>query len=238
MIKFYLHIPELPRWQEVFAEMVEKMDNSGLIDAVDEIHLCFNGVRSTGQLTLQPLVDANSKFKFVHVNGDANKWEWPTINYIKEQADAVDEVDWIGYAHLKGLTRPDDKTAIDWRHYLTHFTIEQWEENFKRLEEGYETVGVNWIERGWHHHSGNFWWASSNYIRRLGYLTDPSTVQWGTPSVYLENIPLDPGNVRFECEAWIGSGSPKAFELHASPIKVDGSYHYRFEYPESEYKKD
>jgi hypothetical protein len=238
MIKFYLHIPELPRWQEIFAEMLEKMNESGLVAACDEIHLCYNGTRSTGQLTLQPLTDADPKFKFVHVNGDANKYEWPTINYLKEEADAHDQVDWIGYAHLKGLTRPDDQTAIDWRNYLTYFTIEKWEENIKRLEEGYETVGVNWMDRGWPHHSGNFWWASSNYIRRLENLGDPTKAEWGKESKYLTGIFLDNGNVRYECEAWVGSKTPKAYELHASPIKHDGSYHYRFEYPESEYKKD
>lgn len=241
MIKFYLHMPELPGWYEVFAEMLEKMDTSGLIEAADEIHLCLNGVLSSMERPLLPLLESSDKFRIRHVNGDPGKWEWPTVNQIKLDCDASDTEDYIGYAHLKGLSRPDlkDQKAVDWRHYLSYWIIEQWEDNVNALKEGYETSSVNWMDAPWPHYSGNFWWANSNYIRRLNKLHDPATIQWGTISEYLQPpTPLDTGNFRFEHEAWIGGKEAQRYEVHASPGKKDGSYHYRFEYPASKYRKD
>jgi hypothetical protein len=237
MKKFYLHMPELPGWQIVFAEMIEKMESSGLIDYVDEINLCMNGVLANMEIPVLPLLDASSKFKVRHVGGDASKWEWPTLNALKEDADSHNEIDYIGYAHLKGLSRPKDPNAIDWRNYLTYWTIEQWQDNINELDKGAEAVGPNLLSYPWPHFSGNFWWANSNYIRRLKKLPDPSTLIWGTESEYLPDIKLDPGNFRFEHEAWIGSAAPNAVELHYSHPKHDASFHYRFPYPESNYRK-
>jgi hypothetical protein len=241
MKKFYLHVPELTGWQLVFAEMLEKMNTSGLIDAVDEINFCTNGVRSNMELVMLPLLNTNSKFKQVHVNGDAAKWEWPTINQLKLDADSSDEDHYIGYAHLKGLSRPDitDAKAVDWRNYLSYWTIEQWEESMKQLDAGAELVGVNWLDQPWPHLSGNFWWATSNYIRRLPKLQDPSTIAPGQVSKLLKpNVILDPGNVRYECEAWIGQSSPKVHVLHASHAPADASFHYNNEYPSSNYRTE
>lgn len=239
MIKYYLHVPELAGWQVMFAEVLEKMESSGLLEKADEINFCFNGVKSTGQLVFQPLVDANPKFKYVHVNGDGAKWEWPTLNQIKLDADADDEVHYVGYGHLKGLSRPDktDQKAIDWRDYLVYWGIERWEDSITKLEEGYELSSVNWMTYPWVHFSGNFWWANTNYIRRLQKLQDPSTIVPGQVSEYLTNIVLDPGNVRYECEAWPASGKPNQYELHASHPKGDTSFHYNNTYPPSKYRE-
>jgi hypothetical protein len=244
MIKFYLHTPELLGWQDVFLEMFEKMDSSGLIVAADEIHFCFNGRKESGQAIFGSITESNSKLKFHHVNNDASKWEWPTINKLKQDADADDVNDhYIGYAHLKGLSRPDpkDKKAADWRHLLSYFTIEQWAESIALLAQGYETASINWTDAPWPHYSGNFWWARSNYIRRLGNIQDPSTIPPGTVSKFLSSVPpvtLDPGNYRYEHEAWIGSNKPNHANMFDSPGKTDQSYHYRFEYPASNYRKD
>lgn len=241
MIKFYLHLPELPGWQNVFAEMLGKMESSGLLEAADEVNFCVNGVASTVEMTLLPLLLSNSKFRMVQVNGDATKWEWPTINKLKEDADTHESEDFIGYAHLKALSRPDvnDPKGVDWRHYLTYWTIERWADAVAKLEEGNELVGVNWTEATWPHMSGNFWWARSNYLRRLPKLQDPSTIEPGTVSKLLKpNITLDPGNVRFECEAWVGQGSPKVFVQHQSHLPADPAFHYNNQYPAKNYRID
>lgn len=242
MKKFYLHVPELPGWQGVFAEMLGKMHDSGMLDAINEMNFCVNGVLANLEIPMLRLVDADpEKFKIVHVNGDAAKWEYPTINRLKDDADAEDENHYIGYAHLKALSRPDirDQKGVDWRHYLTYWTIERWEDNIAKLDEGYELVGVNWAYGPWAHMSGNFWWANSNYIRRLPKLQDPATIKPGTVSELLKpNIVLDSGNIRFEAEAWSGQGNPKVFELHRSHPPADPGFHYNNEYPAHVYRKD
>jgi hypothetical protein len=240
MIKFYLHVPELTGWQSVLVEMLEKMDNSGLINRADEIIFCLNGVKSNMEMFLLPILKSNPKFTAVQVHGDATKWEWPTINKIKQDADSSEDEYTIGYAHLKGLSRENvaDQKAADWRNYLTYWTIEQWEKSLEELSKGVEVVGVNWLDHPFPHFSGNFWWTNNNYIRRLRKLSDPATIEWGKESLYLPGVKLDPGNFRFEHEAWIGSGKPLQTNMHSSHVKGDPSFHYNNEYPSSNYRTE
>jgi hypothetical protein len=239
MKKVYLHVPELTGWHGVLVDLLEKMDNSGLIDAADEINLCANGVRSNMEKFLLPILRSNSKIKLVHVAGDATKWEWPTINKIKHDADSSNTDDMICYTHLKGLSpaRSNDPKSIDWRNYLVYWTLERWEDSVEKIEEGYELAGVNWLTAPFPHLSGNSWWATSNYIRRLPVLHDPGTIEWGSDSEYIPNVKLDEGNWRFEQEAWIGSSKPKVAEMHYSHNKADPSFHYNNQYPASNYRK-
>jgi hypothetical protein len=244
MIKFYLHVPELNNWQMVFAEMAECMYTSGLIEGADKIVLCMNGRKENMDPIVSILQQNSDKIEVCYVNANAGKWEWPSINKLKEDIDASEtEDDYIGYAHLKGLSRPDptDKMASDWRHMLSYFIIEKWKDNIDLLSQGYETSSINWTDAPWPHYSGNFWWARSNYIRRLSKIQDPSTIAFGSVSRYLPQLPpvvLDSGNYRYEHEAWIGSNKPRHAELFASPGRTDQSYHYRFEYPPTNYRKD
>jgi len=240
MIKFYLHVPELPGWQTVFAEMLGKMEDSGLLEAADEINFCVNGILANMEIPMLKLAEIDPKFKIVHVNGDAKKWEYPTINKLKEDADADNEPHYVGYAHLKALSRPNlyDQKGVDWRHYLTYWTIERWEDNIAKLDEGFDLVGVNWAWQPWPHMSGNFWWANTNYLRQLPKLQDPSTVAPGTISTLLKpNVILDEGNIRFEAEAWSGQSEPSVFELHRSHLLGEPSFHYNNEYPAHLYRE-
>lgn len=238
MIKFYLHTPELYGWQSVFANAVERMASSGMIQAVDEINICVNGNYATMADVLDPLVVLCNKFRILQINLDASKHEWPTINRIKQDVDSSLRRDIIGYAHLKGLSPAvyAKSSTIDWRNYLFYWTIERWRDHVQAIEDGYDTSGVNWLEKPQPHYSGNFWWAASGHLRALTKLDDPATIKWGTPSRYLTDTLLDPGNFRFENEAWIGSRTAKHNELHFSPAKNDCDFHYNNTYPESSYR--
>jgi hypothetical protein len=159
MIKFYLHVPELPNWQFIFYEIVEKIAVSGLLDAADEINLCINGNLNAMLPSLEPLLDISAKFKIKHVNPDPFKWEWPSLNAIKEDLTLSNSNnDYIGYGHLKGLSRANtnDLIAKDWRDYLVYWTIEKWATNISKLKEGYNGSGVNWFDFPFPHFSGNF----------------------------------------------------------------------------------
>lgn len=233
-----MHIAELPGWQSMFAEMLGKMHTSGLLEGADEINLCLNGVLSNMEMFLVPLTQSSPKIRLRHVAGDATKQEWPTVDLIRSDALADNENQHIiGYAHLKGLSRPNTQPNTDWRYLLSYWTIERWQDSIAQIKEGYETVGINWMDRPYPHYSGNFWWASSNYIRRLRKIQDPATIVPGTLSTFLPGVRLDPGNYRYENEAWIGSGKPNHAVLFMSPAQNDTDYHYHNSYPESNYRK-
>lgn len=238
MIKFYLHTPELYGWQSVFADAVERMAISGMVQDVDEINICINGNWSTMSEVLEPLTMLCNKFRIRTVNSDASKHEWPTMNCIKNDVVSSMRRDIIGYAHLKGLSpnRYGLQSTIDWRRYLFYWTIERWRDHVQAIEDGYDTSGVNWLERPQPHYNANFWWAASGHLRALTRLDDPATMVWGTPSRYLANTNLDPGNFRFENEAWVCSRPGKHHELHHTPAKNDCDFHYNNEYPERLYR--
>jgi len=251
MIKFYLHIPELPGWDYIFSEIIEKIATSGLVESADEIHLCLNGNLESMLPVISPLLEISSKFILRYVNTDASKWEWPTINAIKHDCDkSINSNYFIGYAHLKGLTSGDftNSNSSDWRDYLVYWTIEKWKSNVDKLSAGYRVSGVNWFDYPFPHFSGNFWWATSNYIQTLDPLQDPSTFNTGQVSTLVRNF--DTGNfeiltnttARFECEAWIGSKINNSFvhEIHSSPSKknYNFAYHYKDRYPASNYREN
>lgn len=242
MKKFYLHTPELPGWDFVFAEMVTKMAVSGMIDAIDEIHICVNGNQENMMFLLGPLTQLSSKFIIRQVHSDATKWEWPTIDTIRNDCLADDgQRHYIGYGHLKGLSRQNlqDQRATDWRHYLSYWTIERWAENFKQLDSGCETVGINWLDEPWPHYSGNFWWATSQYIKTLDALEDPATMTEPYQSRFCTTRLLPKHEFRLECEAWIGAGGQvQRHELHASPGKPNFMFHYYNTYAPENYRED
>ena len=239
MIKLYIHTPDLPGWQSLIVEFLEKIEASGLADAADKIVLCLNGNETAMREFLSPLLNNSDVFTAVHVNNDTWRCEWPTLDYLKKECDSTDEKNMVGYIHLKGLTKPNSKPVQDWKDYLVYWIVERWETSISQLNAGYDTSSVNWSEDPWPHYSGNFWWATSDYIRRLEPLQDPATIDFGRAvSKYLKpDVILDPGNFRYEHEAWLGS-IPDAhrYELHAGPNKVDHDFHYHNEYPAKNYR--
>ena len=79
----------------------------------------------------------------------------------------------ILYFHTKGVfndyvdPKKDDisdlkiKTIRDWRKYMEYFCIDKWQENLNKLDE-FDMVGSTCNSNWWW---GNFWWATSKYLR-------------------------------------------------------------------------
>lgn len=246
MLKFYLHTPHLRGWDMVFGEMLEKMAVSGLVDALDELNICVNGVLDGMSYILDPLKEISPKIRIRHVAHNASRWEWPTINTIHRDCMIDDgEVHYIGYAHLKGLSRSNlhDARARDWRHYLSYWTIERWEDNIKILNQGYDSAGVNWMTEPWPHYSGNFWWARSTHIKTLPVLEDPVILKEMYGDRYQSKICysrpfLAPEEYRLECEGWIGANPAQTYQLHQSPGNPNFMFHYQNTYPARLYRED
>jgi hypothetical protein len=233
-IKVFVHLNDLPGATDVMSEQLTLASESGLLDAADEVILCTNGDESKFAGAKEVMAEFEN-VTFVHTGNNSKLWEFPTLDLIKQECNAVAEEEfYICYFHLKGLSRPNDTKAVDWRTYLNYWTIERWEDNVAKLDEGMDTVGVDFIEAPWPHYSGNFWWARASYIRKLDPLTHPNSLAWGKQSTLIDAT-LDQGNFRFEHEAWIGSGNPVWAELHAGPGKETQGWHYKNNYSREEY---
>lgn len=108
--------------------------------------------------------------------------EWLSINRLRELAFERPGEQAL-YIHTKGVTHSYYQCAIhDWRKFMAYFLIERWRDCVQKLDEGYDTVGCNWVEKAsednanflWitraaylKYYSGNFFWATTDYLGQL-----------------------------------------------------------------------
>lgn len=178
----------------------------------------------------------------IHVSDNLLDYEHPTIEKIHELSK--EESFYCLYFHTKGVSLPiykDDKKKLaerfhkphivkrfgrpgyeelakntrNWRLFLEYFTIQKWSNNMLFLER-FDCVGPRWIKEGFPHFSGNFWWANSEYLRKL-------------ESVY--TFPFTQKDYRFRPEAWIGQ-NPNVRAKSLSNIKM----HYYSSMPPRAYQ--
>lgn len=165
----------------------------------------------------------NSKIEIVVHSG--NKEEADTLKWVRDYAKD-NPGDYVLYFHMKGITKQNEATE-DWRKYMEYFAIERWKDCIAKLDEGYDCCGVMLNSQTpigyWPHFSGNFWWATTDYINTL-------------KPEFLE-LPW-----RYYREFWIGSNpNMKAFEFHNSRMNDTESLlshqgHYDVPYPRSNYE--
>ena len=151
----------------------------------------------------------HNKIQIINYSDDVNLFEIPTINLIRTFCEYNDNCE-ILYLHTKGVTCPNSKNVSDWKNMMTHFLVNKCTDCFELLKK-YDTVGCNYTEAPHKHYSGNFWWANSNYIKRLS------------------KIPCD--SKRHDAEWWILSNDTvNSCEIHHSGIN-----HYLTEYSSEKY---
>jgi hypothetical protein len=130
---------------------------------------------------------------------DQSEFEGATLKHLYSDC-CNGKVSNVMYMHTKGISHvgssPDRfRNVSSWRRMLEWGCIDRWSENIKALnsDKGYDVSGVNWSKKPWNHFSGNFWWASSDYISSLDH-------------------PVDPASDRLQYEKWVGS---KAESVHS-----------------------
>jgi GR25 family glycosyltransferase involved in LPS biosynthesis len=106
-----------------------------------------------------------SKITVVQLSEETTLAENTTINIIHNFSELNDNCN-ILYLHTKGITCFNTfvyKYINDWVNLMLHNLVDKHNFCYKLLEK-YDAVGCNYLENPTRHFSGNFWWASSNYI--------------------------------------------------------------------------
>jgi hypothetical protein len=235
--KVYYHIADLAGWQDIMSDQFTKMSESGLLDSADEISICMVG-NIDAFTSAMDIFEDYENIRFVHADPDSRLLEFPTLEFLHREAlESTDEY-YVLYCHAKGLTKPDNKPLQDWRAMLDYFMIEKWEECVAELDKGNEIATINWVDgtTGQHaHYQGNTWWVRASYLRKLKPLLHPKDIPWGQPSPYI-NVRYDPGNYKFDYEAWSCASRPKHAIMHTSPgINHPCDFHYLNTYPRELY---
>lgn len=250
-ISVFYNVCDLPGSSHLITKQLLRFLSSDLAEKAKTVYVAMNG-NLVNFYDMAKLLEGRHNFKLVHTSATSKLMEWPGLDLLKKFCDQQEDEHYVMYWHLKGVSQLQHAGLHDWRKYLEYWTIDRWQDNVANLDLGYETCGTNLITdpflgidrvpRNWNHYSGNFWWARASYIKKLNPLPHPDDYKPGSNS-QLTGYPIDDNKwFRFDHEAWICSGKPKAFELHRSPggnHDLEGSYpgwHYHHLYPESNYR--
>ena len=182
LIHFY-HVYADGNWETPATDHFQELFVSGLFDELDEVFLGIVGSPENRKRVSTQLPGV------VVAEADVG-WEQVTLQNLHDFCQTDDGA--VFYAHTKGAWS-NSELARQWRVSMTHDTVTRWRECVTALDT-VDAAGPFWL-KSWepehvNHESffaGNFWWARSDYIRRLK--------------------PVEEDN-RYQAEGWVGLGDP------------------------------
>jgi hypothetical protein len=198
--------------------LIYKLYTSGCISIFDKIYINNIG------LPVENIY--GEKFEVINFSDNTQLFETPTINLIQNFSEKNPN-SYILYLHTKGIRYFFDSQLInDWIDYMLYFLVEEYKNCITILDNNYDVIGCNYSDdmdkESWKytkpypppHYSGNFWWANTNYLKRLNIL------------------PLD-SIERNKPEFWLFTNNPIFYNLHSSNIN-----HYHSLYPRNNYSNN
>lgn len=223
----YIGVAPLNRHvNEILSEILRRIEDSGLREESDNIKICVN---DSGDFNLldQDLF-RNERYELVRNN---HPHEFGALELLWRDSFVHDAH--LCYVHTKGITMVGDDRVSDWRRYMSHFVLNEWQERVKDLED-YHCSGVNlqgspvnilrnplqWKIQSPLHYSGNFWWSRSDHVRKL-----PSPLFW-TPTTERDKW-------RIMNEMWLCQSPHSRYKCAWS----SGVNHYHQRYEEKNYIK-
>ena len=208
-IAIFYHIWQVGDWKAIVQDQFNKMNESGLLNAAEFIHI---GVNGDGVNEIVPIEYFNNNTRVVH-NSNLKLGEYDTIKSLHEFCRENKNYA-VLYTHTSGVRFSLDpnnfhyKNKTLWRKYQEYFTINHWKKCVSLLET-YDCVGTEWKDDSLvnnvfrpdlNHYSGNIWWTTSQYFGNL---------DWN-----FFNLNSDLG--RHASEFFIGSGNPKHYNFYRS----------------------
>lgn len=183
----FFHICAINHYYEIISEQLKLLVDSKLYDKSEAI---FVGV--LGEIEkVEALFKDYPKIKILSHSTDLKKYEFLTLKLLREKSRT--ETFYGYYFHTKGVSYPDNIGGDHWRDYMNYYLLTKWRDNVDKLNEGFDTCGVKYIDKGFPaHYSGNFFWFKSEYAKNLAALYRVNTKD------------------RYAAEMWLCSNNPKA----------------------------
>lgn len=224
-LKVFFHIIDnFDVSKSITEELIDQLIESDLINNSELFLHCNYNINNYDWLK-EKLKDYDN-VNYIFREERIDDWELGTISDLKSKCDEMEDEKYVLFMNQKGVTKNDEQRMRDWRHLMSYFNINCWRDCIQKLDEGYDTVGVDWTKDFEHpHYSGTYWWAKSSYIKKLPLLKRPSEVNNQCQFFHTYSY-------RFEGEFWIGFEKPNAYSMHDSNIN-----HYDELYPPERYRK-
>jgi hypothetical protein len=153
----------------VVRDQVTKILFSGLYDDVSKIFCYLTGKKEDVAIVETFLKTLPKKFVIQEIGIDDKSFERFTLNKIK---DIVHDKDKFLYIHSKGVTHTPNEIEGSgkvylWRTYMEYYLIRHYKKCLEKLDT-HDIVGVMYKDfMIGPHFSGNFWWSTGAYFKRL-----------------------------------------------------------------------
>lgn len=185
----FWHICTINHYYEIISEQLDLLFKSDLYEKSEAI---FVGVLGDEIQKVEELFKPYPKIKILSHSKELKNFEFLTLKILREKSKT--EKPFYGYYfHTKGVSYPGNVGGNHWRNYMNHYLITKWQDNVAKLDEGFETCGVKYIDKGFPpHYSGNFFWFKSEYAKNLAALSKVNNKD------------------RYAAEMWLCSNNPKA----------------------------
>lgn len=203
-INIFFHICCINNHSQVTNEIIDEIIKCGLYDKTKKIFYSALGEMDS---KLRERIYTLKKFELIHLNYDVNEVEYPTL--INLYRFSKKNNSYILYLHTKGVSLPKDDFRQNWRKRLMQKVLTEYKTCTSFLNEGCDISGCGWKENaitekkmdyniGEHEHfSGNFWWANTDFIKKLPNIYD-------IKESHLKFKKSDFLKYRVQCEFWIG----------------------------------
>jgi hypothetical protein len=209
-IYVFYHMYCINNCLELFTSTFDKIQKN-LLDYVAVVYVNLIGPRASE--LANTITQLSPKIK-IFKNCSNPTGEMDTINLIHTFCQESLPAN-VLYLHSKGVSKPNSKNIRSWVEYMEYFNIEKWSECVDTLNM-YDTCGVNLQKLPVLHYSGNFWWATSNYIKTLKPFNERSANEFFSLNPLVNSY----GNMyRSYTEFWLLENSNcKPYSLHNSNI--------------------
>ena len=207
-IGVFYHLACMGNWKEVFREQMMALHKNDF----RKLKLTVLGSNEDLEYVEELGRTLGLKFELLFNESELTNYERPGMLAIQEYAK--EKEGYVLYLHSKGVSQPKDVTKFKWRRLMMKELIHNWKKCVMQLP-NYDVIGVNWRDLPpVSHFCGNFWYASTSYIRRLPdfqyYYDHPRYQIWDSHH-----------SKRLSCEFWIGSASRKPKILSLKYRNVD-----------------
>lgn len=213
---YHVFTTENPKTLDIVKEQLKLLLSEHLQSYFTTITCCVSGnyrPHYDATLTLLQAAQAqkDSRIRIATAVFNDKTYERLTLNHLIRTQ--LDPKAMYLYIHTKGSTKPavEWECVQDWRRCMEYFLLERINDCLHALDV-YDTVGILYRDTPKPHYSGNFWWATGNYLQRL--IVKKPTV----------------GPDYFDPEMWVCSAHPRQRNLF--PL-TRAHYHqrtFRYEY--------
>ena len=148
----------------IIDEQLKELNNSGLYKMCKNIiiFICSYNPRNIHLNKLIKYYDPDNKYLVITIR--ENLYEKFAINNYKEYIQDNDY--YLFYFHTKGISRKNEKIYQNRRKILNFYTLTKYQICIELLE-NYDCVGCSLTMNPSLHYSGNFWWTTSNHLKKL-----------------------------------------------------------------------